>query len=282
MRGHLKKNEIIRPDAAAGPRRPGGEQHQRHPRGVRVARRNWLELEDRCRTNGRRRAAAVAGDMPFKLEGGVKLVPEDAARRPKLLDFMKACAAARSTTRRRRHTSRFSSAARRLAEVPRDHRRLCNDSLLSDFLYLDGQARLAERTSRLSFFCGTTRPTRRQQTKRLAKPKRLRRQVDRMLDDPRAARFVDSFLTTDKTSATSPRRRRNPFAGLLPRRRADRGVRFETRIFTELIAKDLPARDVVDSDFIFANERLAKLWAGAVRGHQATESRTAKARHEAA
>ncbi|HBT22605.1 MAG TPA: hypothetical protein DEA68_08205, partial [Verrucomicrobiales bacterium] len=94
--------------------------------------------------------------------------------------------------------------------------------------------------------------------KRLAKPKRLRRQVERMLDDPRAARFVDSFL--DYWLDLRDILANAPDAILYPDYYLDDELTeasvFETRaFFTELLARDLPARNVVDSDFIFANER---------------------------
>ena len=270
----LKKNEIIRPDATRLIRtRPGWSGNANATReGVPGFALNWLELEGPLQDEWPPASfTAVAGDMPYKLEGGVKLVPEDAAldARKLLLDFMK---------RMYRRPVDDAEAEAYLAIFERSQAlgRDFTDSIIaacatilcsSDFLYLDaepgplGQRQLA---SRLSFFLWNSPPDEAvAQTKRLAKPKRLRRQVERMLDDPRAARFVDSFL--DYWLDLRDILANAPDAILYPDYYLDDELTeasvFETRaFFTELIAKDLPARNVVDSDFIFANERLAKLY----------------------
>jgi hypothetical protein len=81
-----------------------------------------------------------------------------------------------------------------------------------------------------------------------------------MLDDPKSKRFVDAFLDywleLRKISATSPD------AALYSDYYLDdlleESSLFETRaFFTELLKCDLPARNIVDSDFAMVNERLA-------------------------
>ena len=88
----LKKNEIIRPDATRLIRtRPGWSGNANATReGVPGFALNWLELEGPLQDEWPPASfKAVAGDMPFKLECGVKLVAEDATRvaRKLLIDF---------------------------------------------------------------------------------------------------------------------------------------------------------------------------------------------------
>jgi hypothetical protein len=94
-------------------------------------------------------------------------------------------------------------------------------------------------------------------------PKELSRQADRMLADPRAQRFVEAFLDywldLRKTDVTSPDEALYPdyyLDDLLTESAVD-----ETRaFFTELVRGNLPGRELVASDFIMANERLAALY----------------------
>jgi hypothetical protein len=94
----------------------------------------------------------------------------------------------------------------------------------------------------------------------LRKPEVLRAQTERMLDDPRARRFVEAFtdywLDLRKIDDTSPS------STLYNDYELDEPLKLaaleETRLFVaELLRADLPARYVVDSDFTFLNERLA-------------------------
>lgn len=94
----------------------------------------------------------------------------------------------------------------------------------------------------------------------LSRPGTLGGQIERLLDDPRSARFIDSFLDywldLRFINATSPD------AALYPDYYLDdllveSAVAETRRFFTELLAGNLPARHVADSDFIFVNERLA-------------------------
>jgi hypothetical protein len=94
----------------------------------------------------------------------------------------------------------------------------------------------------------------------LSKPDVLRAQTERMLDDPRARRFVEAFtdywLDLRKIDDTSPS------STLYNDYELDDPLKLaaleETRLFfAELLRADLPARNVVASDFTFLNERLA-------------------------
>ena len=89
----------------------------------------------------------------------------------------------------------------------------------------------------------------------------LRAQADRLLDDAQAKGFVDAFLDywldLRKVNANAPD------AGLYPDYYLDdflveSGIDETQLFFTELLRGNLPARNVVPSDFAMLNERLAE------------------------
>lgn len=119
--------------------------------------------------------------------------------------------------------------------------------------------------SRLALFLWNTAPDaelrRLADQKTLHQPEILRAQTDRLLADVRSARFIDAFvdywLDLRKMDATSPDAELYPdyYLDDLLTESATR----ETRAFiAELVRADLPARNVVQSDFSFLNERLAQ------------------------
>lgn len=94
----------------------------------------------------------------------------------------------------------------------------------------------------------------------LRKPEVLAKETRRLLDDPKSRRFVDAFtdywLDLRKIDDTSPS------ATLYNDYELDEPLKLaaleETQLFfAELLRADLPARNVVDSDFTYLNERLA-------------------------
>ena len=96
---------------------------------------------------------------------------------------------------------------------------------------------------------------------RLKSPEVLRAQTDRLFKDAKARRFIDAFtdywLDLRKIDDTSPS------TTLYNDYELDDPLKLaaieETRLFVrEMFDKNLPARTVVDSDFTFLNERLAK------------------------
>ena len=118
--------------------------------------------------------------------------------------------------------------------------------------------------SRLSFFLWNSSPDdellRLAAQKKLRDPKVLRQQTDRLLNDPKSRRFVEAFcdywLDLRRMVATAPD------AGLYPDYYLDdlltESALEETQLFfTELLKENLPARNVVASDFAMLNERLA-------------------------
>ncbi len=138
------------------------------------------------------------------------------------------------------------------------------------FLYLQDQpGRLDDYAlaERLAYFLWNSAPDAEllalAKSGRLHEPAILRQQADRLLDDPRSQRFVAAFLDywleLRKVGVT------NPDENLYPDYYLDdhlvESAGDETRLFfAELLKRDLPARTVAASDFVFVNERLAKLY----------------------
>lgn len=97
----------------------------------------------------------------------------------------------------------------------------------------------------------------------LHEPKVLRAQTERLLADPRSARFVATFtdywLDLRKSGANDPDNLLYPDYYLDDH--LVESARDESHAtFAELIRGDLPARNIVDADFVFVNERLAALY----------------------
>ena len=118
---------------------------------------------------------------------------------------------------------------------------------------------------RLSFFLGESMPD--EQLRALARQGKLcesetlRAEVDRLLDKPEAKRFVKEFLNSwlklDEINDTDPDRE------LYPEYAGDwwlvNSMVEESRLyFADLIARDRPARNVIDADYTFLDERLAR------------------------
>ena len=117
--------------------------------------------------------------------------------------------------------------------------------------------------ARLSYFLWSSAPDRAFVTLaaegRLHEPDELRRQVERMLDDPRSSAFAESFtgqwLDLRKINATAPDARLYPeFDDLL-----EYAMVQETRLFfDEVLRRDLSIENFVRSDFTMLNDRLAQ------------------------
>jgi len=118
--------------------------------------------------------------------------------------------------------------------------------------------------ARLAFFLWNTAPDAELRgfaaRGQLHQPKILRAQTERLLNDPRSRQFVDAFLDywldLRKILATAPD------SGLYPDYYlddllAESALEETQRFFGELLRGDLPARNLVASDFALVNERLA-------------------------
>ena len=143
-----------------------------------------------------------------------------------------------------------------------------------DFLYLDepgnagssgGCGDFVPLTQRLSYFLWDTRPDPALLAKAtsgdLGRPEVLHAEVDRLVDDPRFSRFISNF--TDYWLDLRNLRRDEPDIRLYPEYRFDdylvESMGLETRAFvTAMIRENMPVAVIVDGNFLFANDRLAR------------------------
>jgi hypothetical protein len=109
---------------------------------------------------------------------------------------------------------------------------------------------------------------------KMGEPVVLRAETERLLDDPKSRRFVEAF--TDYWLDLREIDDNSPSTTLYNDYELDDPLKLasveETRLFVaELLKKDLPARNIVDSDFTFLNERLAKHYG--IEGVEGTKMR---------
>ena len=137
---------------------------------------------------------------------------------------------------------------------------------------LDDQALAA----RLSYFLWNSEPDAKlrelAQQGAFRKPAVLRTQIERMLSDKKSQRFINSFLNywldLRKVNITSPDELL--YCDYYLDDYLVESSAAETRqFFAELVRGDLPARNVIASDFVMINERLANLYGlSGVQGSQ--------------
>ena len=120
-----------------------------------------------------------------------------------------------------------------------------------------------ELANRLSYALWSTLPdaelTQLAAQKRLGEPGVLRAQVKRMLADPRARQFVENFVgqwmkVREFDSVMVDTRQYKDYDDAL----RDASLREPYEFFHELLRADLPVLNLVDSEFLVINERLAK------------------------
>lgn len=119
-----------------------------------------------------------------------------------------------------------------------------------------------ELANRLSYYLWSTLPdaelTGLAAKKRLTDPAVLRGQVKRMLADPRARRFVENFVgqwmrVREFESVMVDTRQYKDYDDAL----REASLREPYEFFHELLRADLPVQNLIDSDFLVINERLA-------------------------
>ncbi len=138
----------------------------------------------------------------------------------------------------------------------------------SHFLYLREPGRSDDHyaiASRLSHFLINSRPDvallELARTQQLSNAEVLRRETDRLIASPGFERFIRSF--TDYWLSLRHIRRDEPDIRLYPEYRFDdylvESMERETRAFvTAMFRENLPSRVLVDADFAFVNDRLAR------------------------
>jgi len=98
-------------------------------------------------------------------------------------------------------------------------------------------------------------------TKSTSDKTHLKQQIHRLLDDEKSTQFVDAFLAywldLRKINDTSPDEQLYPDY-YLDDSLVDSALAETQMFFREIVRENLPARNIVDSDFTFVNERLAE------------------------
>jgi hypothetical protein len=275
----LLQDESIMPDAARlfRSRPPNWHNPLATPEGQPGVAFQWLEVEgplyDAWPTPGQK---LLAGDLPVKREGTgpAEIVPNDPVK-----DGERLVAGFVRRALRRPATEADIQPFVKLFHTARGAGSSFTESLITAYsgvLCSPAFVTLEERpgplddyalASRLSYFLWNSEPdaTLRSLADRgqLRNPKELSKQADRMLADPRSKQFVEAFLDywldLRKTDITNPDETLYPdyyLDDLLTESAID-----ETRaFFAELINKNLPARNIVASDFVMVNSKLAELY----------------------
>lgn len=270
----LKKGEGIRPDAARLIRtRPGWTGNPNAtPAGVPGVAFNWLEIEGPLHESWPPPGYRVLFDeLPFEIDENQRVTvhsenPDaDAAR---LLWRFLQNASNRPLTDPA-ETAPFEAVyhhARELGEPFTDAMIAAYTAILCspDYLYLEAQPGPLEGhelAQRLSYFLWNGPPDEAlAHEPDLTIPAALAEHTERLLNDPRVDKFLHRFL--DYWLQLRDIKLNAPDASLytdyyLDELLTESALR-ETRLFVrELVDRDLPARNLIDSDFTFLNERLA-------------------------
>ena len=269
----LRTGEGIRPDAARLVRtRPGWAGNPNAtPEGVPGFAMNWLEVEGPLHDDWPPRSyRALFGEQPFDVvDGQVRLTPDDPDQAATLLlrDFVHRVLDDPSAVDATLEASLdlYNAATELGFEFTESMLSTMAAILCSpDFLYFkapSGRLSAQDLATRLAYFLWNGPPDAAAPPN--TSPDQLRDSVDRMLNDPRSQRFVDSFL--DYWLDLRDLNANTPDAELytdyyLDELLTESSLLETRRFFRELIDRNLPSRNLVDSDFTYANERLAELY----------------------
>jgi hypothetical protein len=272
---YLKAGEKIRPDAGRLVRtRPGWKGNPNATtNGVPGFAMNWLEIEGPLHEEWPPACyKRVFGDLPFELGASnrVRVVSQDEGKDARRLLRALSARMWRQTTVDEEQVEphyRVYARAREMGESFTDALIAAFSSVLcsSEFLFLEmkpGRLNDDALAARLSLFLWNGPPDETLlNEKNLGETAVLRAQTERMLEDPRAERFVNAFL--DYWLDLRELNANTPDAELYPEYYLDdlltESSLLETRrFFGELVKKDLPTRHLVDSRLGFVNERLAQ------------------------
>ena len=273
----LKKGEGIRPDAGRLVRtRPGWKGNPNVPDedapGVPGVAFNWLEIEGPLHESWPPPSyKALFGDLPFEIVDGqrVKVISKHPGKDAKRLlsRFMKRVF--NRPLSGNGEVDPYFAIYERARSMGEDFTEAMLAGFVSilcapDFLYLENQAGELENHElalRLSYFLWNGPPDEVLKKQRNLQGDRvMAQQANRLLNDPRSDRFLHAFL--DYWLELRDINANTPDAGLYTDYYLDdmltESSLLETRLFfRELVDKDLPVRNLIDSNFTFLNERLA-------------------------
>ena len=271
----LKKGEGIRPDAARLIRtRPGWKGNPNATfAGVPGVAFNWLEVEGPLHETWPPPSyTALFGDIPFQINdaGEVEVTPDHPAADAERLLFRFLQRASNRPITSPREVAPYLAIYQRARELDEDFTSAMIAAFSSilcspDFLYLEAQPGALPQhalAQRLAYFLWNGPPDEAlRDDSGLTSPLSMRRHTDRLLADPRSDRFINAFL--DYWLNLREIKTNSPDASLYPDYYLDElltesALRETRQFFRELITQDLPARNLIDSDFVFVNERLAQ------------------------
>ncbi|GAB5406061.1 MAG: DUF1592 domain-containing protein [Aureliella sp.] len=277
---YLLKGETIQPDAVRlfRSRPPAWHNPLAEKDGMPGVAFQWMEAEGPLQEQWPPASRQLLfGDLPIKQAGEQILLarpPTDGEIRASLRRFMKAAYRGEVDERQVERFSQIVSGAMDRELSPTNALLAGYTAVLCspEFLCIRepvGKLTAAEVTTRLSLFLYDSMPDQalRQEVRSVAGPDGevepivVKNVAHRMLDDPRRERFVRSFLDywldLRRINDTSPDE--VLYADYyLDDSLVDAAREETTRYFDALITDNLPVRYLVDSDFTFANERLAK------------------------
>lgn len=263
----LKKEEDIRPDASRLFRtRPGWDGNPNASKeGVPGLALNWLEVEGPLHETWPPQSfTTLFGDLPFVVKDGrIHVTPTDpeSAARARLLTLLQQSTPQKITYKDVTPFLKIFQQASELGEDFTDAMITAFSAILCspDFLYLapeKDKLTSADLANRLSYFLWNGPPD-----TELRAAKNPLAQTPRLLKDSRSEQFINAFLDAwlDLREINTDA----PDAGLYPDYYLDDHLTesslLETRqFFTHLIQNNLPVQNLIDSDFAFVNERLAK------------------------
>ena len=265
---HLQAGEGIRPDATRLVRtRPGWKGNPNATQaGIPGVAFQWLELEGPLQETWPPPSyVALFGDTPFEVSDSSEVRIEATDPRPLLVRFLK---------RALRKPVDTEEMVEPFLKIYEEARKLDNDfteAMLTayaailcsaDVLYLEskpGKLSNSALSERLAAFLWNGVPDR-----KLREATDIPKQTDRLLNDRKSDRFINAFL--DYWLDLREIKTNSPDATLYPDYYLDdlltESSILETRRFVrELIDHDLPSRNLIHSDFVFVNERLAEHYA---------------------